>query len=167
MKRISLAALAIIPIFSSCDHDDAFGDKMESTQEIDATKLGQISDGINSGATVQDLAQTEFDAFISEPGQLNIVDFYADWCGPCRRLGPILSGVVEANSGVARLGKINVDHAKQLARFQGVRSIPDVRFYIDGKMVHQFVGGESKFTLEGLIKTHTASIVPANDLTDR
>lgn len=171
MKRVSLAALAIIPLFSSCDHIDAVGNKvndlkelrMESSQGIDGLKLGQIADGINGGPTVQDVAQTDFDAFISEPGRMNIVDFHAEWCGPCKNLGPVLSGVVEANSGVARLGKINVDHARELSQSQDVRSIPDVRFYIEGKMVHRFVGGESKSTLEQLVKTHTASIVPVTD----
>jgi len=137
--------------------------RKESTQGIDGMKLGQILDNVKVGPTIQDLPQTEFDAFIAEKGRLNIVDFHADWCAPCKKLGPILSEVVEANSKVVRLGKINVDHARELAQEQDVEGIPDVRFYVDGQLVHKFVGGESKATIEKLIAEHTSSIVPTDD----
>lgn len=175
MKLPLLTFLAVPFLLGSCDHIDTVGDKVnelkdmrkESTQGVEGMDLKALTGGITkTGPTVQDLAQTEFQTFIAEPGRLNIVDFHADWCPPCRHLAPILGEVVEANAHVVRLGKINVDHAKDLAREQGVSSIPDVRFYVDGKLVHKFTGAPPKGQLEQLIATHSATINPAQALTD-
>jgi len=157
-------------MLSSCDHIDAVGHKVdelkdvreESTQGVDGMDLKAIVSGIrNTGPTVQDIGEVDFQTFISQSGRLNVVDFHADWCGPCKQLGPVLSGVIEENSGVARLGKLNVDQARQLSKEQGVSSIPDVRFYIDGKLVHKFTGAAPKETIESLIATHSANIDPS------
>ncbi len=121
----------------------------------------------NSGPAVRDIGEVDFQSFISEPGRLNVVDFHADWCSPCKKLSPMLSSVIEANSGVVRLGKLNVDQARQLSQEQGVRSIPDVRFYIDGKLVHKFTGAAPKETIESLIATHSANIDPAASMVAR
>ena len=64
------------------------------------------------------------------------------------------------NSGYARLGKLNVDNAKELAQEQGVRSIPDVRFYVEGKLVGQFTGVESKERITQLVEEHSAAFRP-------
>lgn len=175
MKLTRISLLAVPFLLGSCDHIDAVGDKVnelkdvrkESTQGVEGMDIKAITGGISkTGPTVQDLAETQFDTFIAEPGRLNIVDFHADWCPPCRKLAPILTEVVESNAHVVRLGKINVDHAKELAREQGVRGIPDVRFYVDGKLVHKFTGAPPKAQLEQLIATHSASINPTQALTD-
>lgn len=161
---------------SSCDHIDAVGDKVnelkdlrkESSQGVEGMDIKAIVDGIqNTGPAVQDIGEVDFQTFISQPGRLNIVDFHADWCGPCKKLGPVLSGVIEANSNVARLGKLNVDQARELAMEQGVRGIPDVRFYIDGKLVHKFTGGIPKEKIESLVATHSANIKPLNDFSEQ
>lgn len=175
MKFSILFILAAPAFLGSCDHIDAVGDKVnelkdmrqQTTQGVDGMDLKAIVNGVqNSGPAVRDLAETEFDTFIAEPGRLHIVDFHADWCPPCRMLAPILSEAVEANSHVVRLGKINIDHARELAREQGVSSIPDVRFYVDGKMVHKFVGAPPKSEIDRLIATHSAGINPVQALTD-
>lgn len=162
-----LLLVIAIPFLSSCDHIDAVGDKVnelkdvrkESTQGVEGMDIKAIINGAqNAGPTVQDIGEVDFQTFISQPGRLNVVDFHADWCGPCKKLAPVLSGVIEANSKVARLGKLNVDHARELSQEQGVTSIPDVRFYVDGKLVHKFVGGASKETLGDLIATHSAGM---------
>ena len=113
-----------------------------------------------SGPAVQELAASEFSDFINQPGRLHIVDFYADWCGPCRKLTPVLSSVVQENSRGVRLGKINVDQARDLAAKEGVSSIPDVRFYIDGKLVHKFVGAVPRSEIERLVGVYAVSMQP-------
>jgi thioredoxin 1 len=174
--KLPLLSILTLPfLLGSCDHIDKVGDKVdelkemrkESTNGVEGMDLKAITDGISkSGPTVQDLAETEYGTFIAEPGRLNIVDFHADWCPPCRKLAPELAAVVEANAHVVRLGKLNVDHAKEMAREQGVTSIPDVRFYVDGKLVHKFVGAPPKAKLEELIATHSAAINPVQAITD-
>lgn len=173
MSRLFFLPTLLLPFLCSCDQIDAVGNKVnelkdmrkESTQGVEGMDLKAIVGGIqHTGPAVQEIGEIEFQEFISQPGRLNIVDFYADWCPPCRNLAPVLSGVIEANSGVARLGKLNVDRARELSKEQGIRSIPDVRFYIDGKLVHKFTGGKNKEAIEKLIATHSAGITPATDL---
>ncbi len=175
MKLPLLPILAVPFLLGSCDHIDNVGDKVnelkdvrkESTHGVEAMNLKTITEGIaKTGPTVRDLSETEYGSFIAEPGRLNIVDFHADWCPPCRALAPVLTEIVEANGHVVRLGKINVDHAQELAREQGVSGIPDVRFYVDGKLVHKFTGAPPKAQLEELIATHSATINPTQGLTD-
>lgn len=142
--------------------------RKESVNGVEGMDLKAITDGIaKTGPTVRVLSETEYGTFIAEPGRLNIVDFHAEWCGPCKKLGPILTEVVEANEKVVRLGKINVDQAQELAREQEVSSIPDVRFYVDGKLVHKFVGAPSKEKIEELIATHSATINPVQEIVDK
>lgn len=63
-----------------------------------------------------------------EPGRITIIDFYADWCGPCRRISPILEEIAEANSDIA-LQKINIDKHRDLAREYHVTAIPHIVIY--------------------------------------
>ena len=164
MKFSLVGFILLIP---ACDHIDAVGDKVGELKVMRQVSTGGIQgdqpDKVVarpefSGPVVQDLSESEFQSFISQPGRINIVDFYANWCPPCRRLAPVITDVVTGKSNVARLGKINVDQADQLPQALGVTGIPDVRFYIDGVMVDKFVGGRSERKIIEMIDTHTASI---------
>ena len=75
-----------------------------------------------------------------------IVDFYADWCGPCKMLGPVLE---ELDNNVL---KINVDSHEDLAREFGVMSIPTICFFKDGNLVNKVVGFRSKDEIETIVK---------------
>ena len=69
-----------------------------------------------------------------------LLDFYADWCGPCKMLAPVLHEIAEENAGALKVGKINVDEQMELAmRFQ-VSSIPMLVVFKDGKAVAKSVG---------------------------
>ena len=74
------------------------------------------------------------------------VDFYADWCGPCKMLGPVLE---ELDDNVL---KINVDSHEDLAREFGVMSIPTICFFKDGNLVNKVVGFRSKDEIETIVK---------------
>lgn len=72
-----------------------------------------------------------------------LLDFYADWCGPCLMVGPIVSEIAEERSDV-KVGKINVDEQPELAAQFGVMSIPMLAVVKDGKVVNQAVGARPK-----------------------
>lgn len=90
------------------------------------------------------LTAAEYEDFIATPGKLTAVMFHADWCGPCRQLGPVVEEVVAEFGEKAVLGKINVDDSSELARRLGVSGIPDLRLFRDGVMVDSMKGALPK-----------------------
>lgn len=73
-----------------------------------------------------------------------LLDFYADWCGPCKMLSPILHELAEEKSGTLKVGKVNVDEQPDLAAEFGVMSIPTLLLFENGKLVRQAVGARPK-----------------------
>ena len=82
-----------------------------------------------------------------------IVDFYADWCGPCKMLAPVVHEIAEENAGTLKVGKINVDEQMELAmRFQ-VSSIPMLVVFKDGKAVVKSVGYRPKAEIAAMVES--------------
>lgn len=113
-----------------------------------------------SSSSAYALKTADFPAFIANPGTLNIVDFSATWCPPCQQLKPVLESLAKEHSDTVRLGIVDVDDEKSLAAQQGVRGIPDVRFYIDGNLVDKFTGSAPKEHIEQLIAKHSKNLIP-------
>ena len=82
-----------------------------------------------------------------------LVDFWAEWCGPCKMMGPIIDEVAEELSGKVKVGKINVDEAQQLAVKYGVMSIPTLIIFKGGEAVDQSVGVVAKDQLVEKVNT--------------
>ena len=81
-----------------------------------------------------------------------LLDFYADWCGPCKMLAPVLHEIAEENAGTLKVGKINVDEQMELAmRFQ-VSSIPMLVAFKDGKAVAKSVGYRPKSEIAAMVE---------------
>ena len=81
-----------------------------------------------------------------------LLDFYADWCGPCKMLAPVLHEIAEENAGTLKVGKINVDEQMELAmRFQ-VSSIPMLVVFKDGKAVAKSVGYRPKSEIAAMVE---------------
>lgn len=86
----------------------------------------------------------EFAALVAPgSGKTVLVDFYADWCGPCRQFAPAVAAFAEAHRDVVTVAKINVDAHQDLARNYGITSIPALCLFRDGKLVKQSVGAMS------------------------
>ncbi|NLE36382.1 MAG: thioredoxin [Bacteroidales bacterium] len=73
-----------------------------------------------------------------------LVDFWADWCMPCKMMAPILNEVAAATDGTASIYKLNVDEQQQIAAQYGIRSIPTMILFKDGKEVERIIGVKSK-----------------------
>lgn len=87
--------------------------------------------------------KSNFNQEVKEANTLVVVDFYADWCGPCQMLKPILEEINDERADV-KIVKVNVDDARELDQEYGIFSIPTVILFKDGKIVDKFVGLKSK-----------------------
>ena len=77
-----------------------------------------------------------------------LVDFWAEWCGPCKMLTPTIDEIADEFSGKAIIGKLNVDQNPEIASNYGIRSIPSLLFFKDGKVQNQIMGAVSKTDIE-------------------
>jgi thioredoxin 1 len=98
-----------------------------------------------SDTKVINLTDSDFDSAIAEG--VTLVDFWAPWCGPCRMQVPILEKVADSVGGQAKITKLNVDEAGNVAGRFGVQAIPTLILFNNGKEVRRFIGVQSKETL--------------------
>jgi len=77
-----------------------------------------------------------------------LVDFWAEWCGPCKMIGPVLDELAEEYSGRVKIGKVNIDEQPELATQYGVRAIPTLLLFHQGQVADQMVGLRSKRDLK-------------------
>lgn len=89
---------------------------------------------------------------IAKDSKLVVVDFYADWCGPCRALKPHLDELQKEYGDQVNIISVNIDKEGKFAQEQGVEAIPHVKFFKGGKEVSDFVGYKSKAEVEKKIK---------------
>ena len=80
-------------------------------------------------------------------GGVSVVDFWVEWCGPCRLVGPIIDDLAAEYEGKATIGKVDVDANPELSMKYGVRSIPTILFIKDGEVVDKHVGSTTKAAL--------------------
>jgi thioredoxin 1 len=86
-----------------------------------------------------------------------LVDFWAEWCGPCRMVSPILEKLGETMSDQIKIVKLNVDENQELAMTYGIRSIPSLLIFREGKEIGRTVGAATEQTYERFVKTSLAN----------
>ena len=98
------------------------------------------------------ITAANFENEVLNSDKLVLLDFYADWCGPCKMLAPVVHEIAEENAGTLKVGKINVDEQMELAmRFQ-VSSIPMLVVFKDGKAVAKSVGYRPKAEIAAMVE---------------
>ena len=95
-----------------------------------------------------------FKDLTGKENELVVADFWAEWCGPCKMLGPVIDELSTEYDGKATIGKINVEEQSDLAVQFGVRNIPTVLFLKNGEVVDKQVGNVPKAALVDMINKH-------------
>ena len=96
------------------------------------------------------LNENNFENEVLKSDKPVLVDFWATWCGPCRMLGPVVSGIAESHDEI-KVGKVDVDENGDLAAEYGIQSIPCVILFKDGKEVKRSVGAKSRGEMENFV----------------
>lgn len=93
---------------------------------------------------------------VLEHNGVALVDFWAEWCGPCRLIGPVVEDLSKEYDGKATIGKLNVDDNREIAAQYGIMSIPTLLIFKNGQIVDKHVGVASKGDLKKKIDAHLA-----------
>ena len=81
---------------------------------------------------------------VLDSDKLSVIDFWAEWCGPCRAIGPVIEELAKDYDGMVNIGKVNVDTNPQVSMDYGITSIPAILFVKGGKVVDKLVGAQPK-----------------------
>ena len=100
---------------------------------------------------IVNLTQENFGAEVLKASTPVLVDFWAEWCGPCKMIGPVLDELAEECAGQVKIGKVNIDQQQGLAAEYGVRAIPTLLLFHQGQVADQMVGLRSKKDLKASI----------------
>ncbi|MEO6313849.1 MAG: thioredoxin [Chitinophagaceae bacterium] len=101
-----------------------------------------------------EFTDSNFKTEVLDSAQLTVIDFWAEWCGPCRAIGPVIEELSKEYSGKVNIGKVNVDHNPQLSTNYGITSIPAILFVKNGNVVDKLVGAQPKANFVKKIEQH-------------
>ena len=95
-----------------------------------------------------------FETVVMKSDKVSVVDFWAEWCGPCRMIGPSIEQLATEYADKATVGKLNVDENPAVSMQFGIRNIPAVLFIKNGEVVDKQIGAAPKSVLEAKLKAH-------------
>ncbi|MCB9853027.1 MAG: thioredoxin [Phycisphaerales bacterium] len=141
LLTVLAAGLACIP--SACNRESAATDSQEPVKPVKvagATAESAAPKSTKAPTDVVLLSDSNFAKLVLQSDVPVVVDFYADWCGPCKKLAPILDQLAKEYDGKVLFGKINTDHNGRTSSKYSVRALPTVMIFKGGKAVETFVG---------------------------
>ena len=94
------------------------------------------------------LTDSNFKSEVLQSATPVLVDFWAEWCGPCRALAPVVEKIAAANAGKVKVGKLNVDENPESAQQYGIQGIPTLLIFKEGKVAHQIVGFQAQANIQ-------------------
>jgi thioredoxin 1 len=100
-----------------------------------------------------EFTDANFQKDVLESDKLTMVDFWAEWCGPCRAIGPVVEELAKQYEGKVNIGKVNVDTNSQVSTNFGITSIPAILFFKNGQVVDKQIGAVPKSVLDKKIQS--------------
>ena len=100
---------------------------------------------------VKEITSVNFETEVLKSDTPVLVDFWAEWCGPCRAIGPVVDEIANDYNGKVSVGKLNVDNENKMAMQFGVRSIPALLIFNQGAVVNQIVGAVPKIKITEIL----------------
>lgn len=139
---------------------------MAGDEELEKIKKRMMKEMMNASQSshwsvggVVELDVSNFDEALNGTDKPVLVDFWAEWCAPCRMMKPVMEALAREYSGKAHMAKVNVDQNQMLARRFGVMSIPNFVIFSGGKPVGRLIGAVGKPGLEAALKKYLTESV--------
>jgi len=101
-----------------------------------------------------EFTDANFQSTVMESDKLTVIDFWAEWCGPCRAIGPVIEELATEYAGKVNIGKVNVDVNPTLSMNFGITSIPAILFVKGGQVLDKQIGAVPKSVLDKKIQSH-------------